>query len=144
MDLLIEREIQKLIEAEHGDVLRTKIILELLQSDNKLYSSDQKYIYLLLIEHSDLDEITERVQFLNPVKLTVKKTELTTSSTPKLHFQERWCTHCEKGVFPERKFSVGALLILLLIGILPGLIYYALVSKKCPICSKADWGAHPK
>lgn len=140
MDLLIEREIQKLIDAEHGDVLRTQIILESLQNNKKLYSSDQKYIYLLLIEHSDLEEIRERVQFLNPIKPIVKKIELANSSAPKLHFQERWCIHCKRGVFPERKFSVGALLILLLIGILPGLIYYALVSKKCPICSNANWG----
>lgn len=142
MDLLIEREIQLLISSEKGDPLRIKIILESLQKGKKLYKSDEKYIHTLLLEHSKLDEITERIEFLNSTKPVVSEKKIIPKETtrPVLHFQERWCRNCKKGVFPERQFSLGALIILLIIGILPGLIYYALISKKCPICNRSDWG----
>ncbi len=139
MDILIEREIQKLIDEKIGDKLRIEYIFETLKKEEKLYDSDKKYLKNILIENSTLDEIKDRLKFLDSSNNTdIKKVE-----TSSLHFQEKWCIHCKKGVFPERKLSVGALVLLLLIGIIPGLIYYALTEKVCPICNKHHWGVPP-
>jgi hypothetical protein len=51
----------------------------------------------------------------------------------------RFCVYCERYVTPERDFSVGALLILLLLGIIPGIIYYFLKAAVCPICKHHQW-----
>ena len=51
----------------------------------------------------------------------------------------RFCAYCERYVTPERDFSVGALLILLLLGIIPGIIYYFLKAPVCAICKHHQW-----
>lgn len=141
MDPVLAKEIQNLIDDNRGDNHRLQFILESMKNNKKIYNSDQKYLALLLSEHSSDEDILERLNSLNEKP---EEPVVTFADTPKLHFQERWCTNCNKGVFPERKFSVGALVILLLIGIIPGLLYYALKNKVCPICSKSDWGVPPK
>jgi hypothetical protein len=55
----------------------------------------------------------------------------------------RFCAYCERHVTPERDFSVGALLILLLLGIIPGIIYYFLKAPVCPICKHHQWEIPP-
>ena len=59
VDVLIEREIQHLITSEKGDPLRTKMILESLQKETKLYKSDEKYIYAPIM-NSELYSLTEK------------------------------------------------------------------------------------
>jgi len=44
-------------------------------------------------------------------------------------------------VYPKKTFSWGVLFILLLIGILPGILYYALKNENCPYCKQAEWDA---
>ncbi|MGI0056740.1 MAG: hypothetical protein ACREAK_05125 [Nitrosarchaeum sp.] len=44
---------------------------------------------------------------------------------------------------PERDFSVAALVILLFLGIIPGIIYYFLKSPVCPICKHNQWTIPP-
>lgn len=53
----------------------------------------------------------------------------------------KFCTNCKKKVYPKKTFSWGVLLILLLIGIIPGILYYALKNENCPNCNQADWDA---
>jgi hypothetical protein len=55
----------------------------------------------------------------------------------------KYCAFCQRMVHPERDFSVGALVVLLFLGIIPGLLYYALKSKTCPICKHHQWQIPP-
>jgi len=36
----------------------------------------------------------------------------------------RYCIYCKKKVFPVRTFTKGVVALLLLLGILPGIVYY--------------------
>ena len=56
----------------------------------------------------------------------------------------RYCNNCEQMVEPKKHFSAGILLVLLLLGLIPGIIYYLLKSKTCPICNSENWGIPPK
>ena len=97
----------------------------------------------LLEKHSKNEDILERLDYLNP-----KPKKQTKPSPKKLEQPSRkdhkYCTICEKMVWAERDFNTGALLILLVIGIIPGLIYYAVKNKTCPICKHANWGIPPE
>lgn len=143
MDILIEREIQKLVDENIGDKLRIGYILETLKNKGKLYDSDKKYLQKILLEHSELDEIRDRLEFLDFFETITNKENVKKVETRSVHFQEKWCARCQKSVFPERKFNVGAFVLLLFIGIVPGLLYYALTEKVCPICSKHNWDVPP-
>lgn len=43
-------------------------------------------------------------------------------------------------VEPQKKLSAGLLVVLLLCGICPGVIYYLATSKTCPMCNSTNWG----
>ena len=51
----------------------------------------------------------------------------------------RFCSNCAKKVYPKKSFSIGVMLLLLFIGILPGIVYYYLKEENCPYCKKKDW-----
>lgn len=53
----------------------------------------------------------------------------------------RFCTFCKKKVFPIRTFTKGVVLLLVFVGVLPGILYYYLKERKCPYCKNADWDA---
>lgn len=140
-DPVIAKEIQNLIDNTIGDTQRLEFIQKSLQEEKKIYNSDQKYLSTLLAEHSKDEDILERLDFLNPKP--AKKPE-SKKPTRVVHKDQKFCAICEKSVFPERDFSTGALLILLLLGILPGLIYYAVKNKTCPICKHDQWQVSPE
>jgi hypothetical protein len=52
----------------------------------------------------------------------------------------KYCKNCEQTVEPKRHFNVAILFILLLLGIIPGIIYYIIVGKSCPMCNSNNWG----
>lgn len=56
----------------------------------------------------------------------------------------KFCAFCERHVRPERDFSVGALIVLLFLGIIPGIIYYFLKAPVCPICKHHQWRIPPE
>ena len=121
MDLVIDKELQILIDNNLGDIQRLEFIRKSLREEKKISKSDQKYLMKLLKEHSKVKNVLKRLDYLN----------------------RKYCAICEKSVFPERDFSTGALLILLLLGIIPGLIYYAVKNKTCPICKHDQWEVPP-
>ena len=43
-------------------------------------------------------------------------------------------------ITPKRHFNVAILFILILLGVIPGIIYYFLVAKSCPMCNSENWG----
>lgn len=55
----------------------------------------------------------------------------------------KYCAYCDRSVHPERDFSVAALVVLLFLGIIPGIIYYFLKSPVCPICKHSQWTIPP-
>ena len=55
----------------------------------------------------------------------------------------RYCSNCNQLVEPKRHVSMGALFVLLLLGIIPGVIYYVLKHHTCPICNSENWGVQP-
>lgn len=128
-DPVIDKEIQNLIDSNVGDTKRLEFILKSLKEEKKIYNSDRKYLSDLLKKHSSDDNILERLDYLNP--------------KPVVYKNQKYCTICEKSVYPERDFNTGALLILLLLGIIPGLVYYAVKNKTCPICKHDKWQVSP-
>jgi hypothetical protein len=81
---------------------------------------------------------TSSVGNMKPIK------KETTIRRPKLVDPDaRYCAYCERSVHPERDFSVAALVILLFLGIIPGIIYYFLKSPTCPICKHNQWTIPP-
>lgn len=146
MDPIVKQEIQKLIDDKHGDELRLNFILECINANKKIYNSDKKYLAGLLDKHSTEDEILERLGFEESKPAIAEPSSLEPSKKPKkeLHKDQKYCAICEKTVWPERNFSVGALVVLLLLGIIPGLIYYAVKNKTCPICKHDQWAVPPQ
>ena len=51
----------------------------------------------------------------------------------------KYCTNCEKKVFPIRTFSAGVVIGILLLGVVPGILYYYFKERKCPHCKNSDW-----
>jgi len=144
MDPVLDKEIQNLIDSNIGDTSRLQFIKESLQGKKNIYNSDKKYLSELLSKNSKDEDILERLDhYLNPKIIKSKPTEIK-KPTQILYSHEKWCALCNRAVVPERDLSTGALLVLLLFGILPGLIYYAIKSKTCPICKHDNWVAPPK
>ncbi len=57
----------------------------------------------------------------------------------------KYCNNCKQLVDPQKIFSTGLLIILLLccFGI-PGIIYYLTLEKTCPMCNSTNWGIKPQ
>lgn len=57
----------------------------------------------------------------------------------------KYCNNCKLLVEPQRDYDTSILLILLLCcGIFPGIIYYAIKKKTCPMCTSTNWGIKPQ
>ena len=77
---------------------------------------------------------TSSVENTRPIKK-----EPTTKRTKLVDPNAKFCAYCDRSVHPERDFSVAALVVLLFLGIIPGIIYYFLKSPTCPICKHKQW-----
>jgi hypothetical protein len=44
----------------------------------------------------------------------------------------------------QKDLSAGLLVILLICGICPGIIYYLAMKKTCPMCKGQNWGVRPE
>jgi len=51
-----------------------------------------------------------------------------------------YCRNCEQNIDPKKHFNYGILFVLLILGVIPGIIYYFFIGKKCPICNDDNWG----
>jgi len=52
----------------------------------------------------------------------------------------RYCKNCKQNVEPHKKLSTALLVLLLICGIIPGVIYYVVVPETCPMCNSRNWG----
>ena len=51
----------------------------------------------------------------------------------------KWCPSCKRNVDTEHSWNIAILIILFILGVIPGLIYMALTWKgRCPICHIPD------
>lgn len=126
--------IQKLKEAEIGNQTKLNSIKKVLEGGSPLSRKDDSY---LAIKFKQLRKIDERVAYG-----LVNEDRITKGPRP-VNPDAKYCAYCQRMVTPERDFSVGALIILLLIGIIPGIIYYFLKAKTCPICKHHQWQIPP-
>ena len=59
----------------------------------------------------------------------------------------KYCINCERMVEPKKDFSLGIFIVLLILGLIPGIIYvlYFLIKQgSCPMCNSKHWGIPPK
>ena len=54
-----------------------------------------------------------------------------------------YCTNCKKMVEPKKDVSVGFLILLFCLGVIPGIIYWAIKPATCPSCGMRKWGQPP-
>lgn len=141
-DPVIDKEIQNLIDENVGDKQRLEFIQKSFREEKKIYNSDLKYLTKLLEEHSKDEDILERLDFLTP-KPAKKTTTLTENLTHVVDTDLKYCTNCTQLVRQERHFSKGVLLLFLFFGI-PGLLYYFVKGKTCPLCKHDQWGVPPE
>ena len=56
----------------------------------------------------------------------------------------KYCNNCKQLVDPKKDISVGLLVFLILCCTIPGIIYYIVKSKTCPVCNSTNWGVPPQ
>lgn len=56
----------------------------------------------------------------------------------------KYCLNCKQMVEPQKRISAGFLLILLCLGVVPGILYYLIKAKTCPMCNSQHWGVKPE
>lgn len=72
MDESLGKEIQKLIENQHGDTFRLQFILECVEKGKKLYNSDKNYLSQLLEKYSKPE--TLQIQSEKPIVASTSET----------------------------------------------------------------------
>ncbi|KKK41129.1 MAG: hypothetical protein Lokiarch_45730 [Candidatus Lokiarchaeum sp. GC14_75] len=55
----------------------------------------------------------------------------------------KYCNNCKQMVQPQKNYSTGLLIILLICFGIPGIIYYLIKKKTCPMCNSTNWGVKP-
>jgi len=90
----------------------------------------------------DISYLKEKANQLKKIEKTEPVRELKPRPKP-VDPDAKYCAFCQRSVHPERDFSVGALVVLLFLGILPGIIYYFLKAATCPICKHHQWQIPP-
>lgn len=138
--------VEKLQTAEIGNKDRLDSIKKLLEKGSILPLEDTDYLkektkQLEAIEKSKKDETEDFVT--DKLKSVPIKKEIMAKRARLVDPDARYCAYCERSVHPERDFSVAALVILLFLGIIPGIIYYFLKSPACPICKHSQWAIPP-
>jgi hypothetical protein len=56
----------------------------------------------------------------------------------------KYCNNCKQMVEPKKDLNAALLIILLICGVIPGLIYYLVKKKSCPMCNSTNWGVPPR
>jgi hypothetical protein len=57
----------------------------------------------------------------------------------------KYCNNCKQIVEPQKNYNEMVLIVLLLCcGIVPGIIYYLIKPKACPMCNSTNWGIKPQ
>lgn len=134
--------IEKLKEAEIGNAEKLDECKNALNESGELTEENESYLQSKIQQykkiHAEPPKPAKPTPTPDPPKKLVKKRQKPIDPDAK------FCAYCERSIRPERDFSVAALVILLFLGIIPGIIYYFLVSPVCPICKHSQWRIPPE
>jgi hypothetical protein len=132
--------IEKLKHAEIGNSSKLDDCKSALSEGKKLTDEDETYLKTKIEQYKKISIESKSVKPVvssDTTKKTVKK------RVKPVDPDAKYCAYCQRSIRPERDFSVAALVILLFLGIIPGLIYYFLKSPVCPICKHSQWQIPP-
>jgi len=137
--------IEKLQLAEIGNSERLEVIKNKLEENGSLPDEEKSYLIekskqLKAIETHRKNE-TEAIK--DEQKLVPSRKEIQRKRSKPVDPDAKYCAFCQRSIRPERDFSVAALVVLLFLGIIPGLIYYFLKAPTCPICKHSQWQIPP-
>ena len=108
-----------------------------MNNGGELSDNDESYLQTKIKQYKKIHaEPPKPVKPVTPKKIVKKRPRPVDPDA-------KYCAFCERSIRPERDFSVGALVVLLFIGIIPGIIYYFLKSPVCPICKHSQWQIPP-
>ena len=131
--------IEKLKEAEIGNAEKLDECKNALNESGELTEENESYLQSKIQQYKKIHaEPPKPVARPDTEKKIVKKFIIKPVDP-----DAKFCAFCERSIRPERDFSVGALIVLLFIGIIPGIIYYFLKSPVCPICKHSQWRIPP-
>jgi len=129
--------IEKLKQAEIGNSIKLDEYKNTLNNGGELSDDDESYLQTKIKQYKKIHaEPPKPVKPVTPKKIVKKRPRPVDPDA-------KYCAFCERSIRPERDFSVGALIVLLFIGIIPGIIYYFLKSPVCPICKHSQWQIPP-
>jgi len=130
--------IEKLKRSEIGSSEKLDECKNALNESGKLTEEDESYLQTKIEQYKKIHtEKPKPATRPDTAKKMVKKRQRPVDPDAK------YCAFCQRSVHPERDFSVGALVVLLFLGIIPGLLYYALKAANCPICKHHQWQIPP-
>ena len=133
--------IEKLKRSEIGSSEKLDECKNALNQFGELTEEGESYLQTKIEQykkiHREQPKPITQVAKSNTAKRIVKK------RTRPVDPDAKYCAYCQRSVHPERDFSVGALVVLLFLGIIPGLLYYALKAANCPICKHHQWQIPP-
>ena len=136
--------IKKLRETEIGSSERLDSIQKNLRERTELSQEDENYLEEKIQQYHKIqgtEPMTQARKIESTKPVTLKK--IVKKRPRPVDPDAKYCAFCERSIRPERDFSVGALIVLLLIGIIPGIIYYFLKAPVCPICKHSQWQIPP-
>jgi hypothetical protein len=130
--------IQRLKHSEIGSYEKLDECKSALNDSGKLTEENESYLQEKIEQYNKIHKPKPATPAPPPrAKKIVKK------RTRPVDPDAKYCAFCQRNVHPERDFSVGALVVLLFLGIIPGLLYYALKAPNCPICKHHQWQIPP-
>jgi len=132
--------IEKLKRSEIGNSEKLDEFKNELNESGKLTEEDESYLQTKIEQYRKI--YVEQSQPSKPTTRPTAKKIVKKRQRP-VDPDAKYCAFCQRSVHPERDFSVGALVVLLFIGIIPGIIYYFLKAANCPICKHHQWQIPP-
>lgn len=136
--------IHKLKINEIGNSIKLTDLQKRLTARKELSSEDESYLQTKFEQYKKIKGAESSITKTVPKSDPIPDTKTIKQKRPRpVDPDAKYCAYCQRSVHPERDFSVAALVVLLFLGILPGVIYYFLKAPTCPICKHNRWQIPP-
>jgi hypothetical protein len=132
--------IEKLKHAEIGSFSKLDDCKSALNDGRELSTEDDSYLRTKIEQYKKINTEPKPVK---PIVSSETMKKIVKKRVKPVDPDAKYCAYCQRFIRPERDFSVAALVILLFLGIIPGIIYYFLKSPVCPICKHNQWQIPP-
>lgn len=132
--------IEKLKLAEIGNASKLDDCKNALNEGKELSTDDEHYLKTKIEQYKKINTEPKPVKQITSSETTKK---IAKKRVKPIDPDAKYCAYCQRSIRPEKDFSVAALVILLFLGIIPGIIYYFLKSPVCPICKHSQWQTPP-